>query len=146
MVFYTANGEVKADKVCPMKLRLIGQVIAPYVVKDSPALMSVGARVMGLGWHFIWLGHKLPCFITPSGAMVILLEIDQDVPYYNDETSRYLDIRDPIVQKETGIRIVDGKVVLDISCPYIEQNPQVTKKGPKHRNTKYWVYKDKKMI
>ena len=58
MVFDTANGEVKADKVCPMKLRLIGKVIAPYVVKDSPALMSAGARVMGLGWHFIWLGHK----------------------------------------------------------------------------------------
>ena len=29
MIFDTANGEVNAYRVCPMKLRLIGQVMAP---------------------------------------------------------------------------------------------------------------------
>ena len=78
--------------------------------------------------------------------MVVLLDVDDDVPYYNDDTYRFLDLRDPMVQEATGIKIVDNKIVLDMECPYTTENPQVSKKGPGRDRSKYWGYRNKKMI
>ena len=72
--------------------------------------------------------------------MVVLLEVDEDVPYYNDELSRYIDLRSPEVLEATWIKLLDGKVVLDIQCPYTGQNPQVCKDGPQRKAKHLWGY------
>ena len=56
MLFTTANDVTKAKYTAPMRLKSLGQTIAPHVLKNSPALLSISARVMGIGWHYIWLG------------------------------------------------------------------------------------------
>ena len=53
LIFDTANGKAKATHVCPMKITIMMQTIAPYVLDNTPCLLSVGVRVMGLGWHQI---------------------------------------------------------------------------------------------
>eukprot|EP00972_Heterocapsa_arctica_P007322 1068055-Heterocapsa_arctica.AAC.1 len=51
----------------------------PYVLKESPAVLSIGEGTMNKGYYFIWPAFKNPYFITPSGFRVEL-EVTDDIP------------------------------------------------------------------
>ena len=90
-----------------MKLKCLGQIIAPYVLKDCmSALLSVGCRVMRLGWHFVWLGRRRPALIPPSGSLLMVLSVDGCCPQLYDSIKK-IDLQDPAVRAETGICVED---------------------------------------
>ena len=82
---------------------------------------------MCLGWSFIWLGKRSPAYITPCGCKVIILVAEGDIPYVY-ETNRPIDIRDPIVRQKVGIGLEGNKIVVDIDCPYNQDNPPFEQK------------------
>ena len=80
ITFITANGTTHADKVVELFVKEFGETIEPYLLKSSPAVVSVGFRCMNLGYTFIWPPGSSPYFISPKGD-VIYLEVINDIPY-----------------------------------------------------------------
>ena len=78
--FSTANGEVPANECADLFVKELNEAIEPYVLEDTPAVLSVGMRCMKLGYTFIWPKYENPYFITPSG-MIVQLEVKDDIPY-----------------------------------------------------------------
>ena len=54
------------------------------ILKDTPAVLSVGKRCFGQGWTFIWLPFQTPYFLTPTGDKVDMI-VDNFVPYVIDK-------------------------------------------------------------
>ena len=52
----------------------------PYILDQTPAVLSVGLRCMQFGYSFHWFGYKQPFLVTPE-KKVFLLEVLGDVPY-----------------------------------------------------------------
>eukprot|EP00972_Heterocapsa_arctica_P094662 13957698-Heterocapsa_arctica.AAC.1 len=63
-----------------MQISELSERINPYVLKESPAVLSSGDRTRNKGYSFIWPAYNNPCFITPSGFRVELEVID-DIPF-----------------------------------------------------------------
>eukprot|EP00972_Heterocapsa_arctica_P023941 3526667-Heterocapsa_arctica.AAC.1 len=59
--FQTANGGTVSIHNAPMRIAELSEHINPYVLKESPAVLS-----------FIWPAFKNPYFITPTGFRVEL--------------------------------------------------------------------------
>ena len=58
----------------------MGEKIEPYVLRSTPAVMSVGARCMECGYTFLWPAGQPPYFILPDGRLVIC-EVRGNIPY-----------------------------------------------------------------
>ena len=61
-----------------------------YVLLDSsPELISMGERTMLAGFTFVWVAGKQPCYISPGGRYIVILEIDELCPVWgpHHETS-----------------------------------------------------------
>eukprot|EP00972_Heterocapsa_arctica_P081941 12076717-Heterocapsa_arctica.AAC.1 len=63
-----------------MEIVELSEKINPYVLKETPAVLSVGARTMNKGYTFVWPAFCNPYFITPDGFRVEL-EVIADVPF-----------------------------------------------------------------
>ena len=46
ITFQTANGPSVADHVCPLRFDELDEDIEPYVLKDTPSVLSIGFRCM----------------------------------------------------------------------------------------------------
>ena len=64
---------------------ILGDDINPYVLDDSPAVVSVGQRCIDAGWSFHWPAYSRPYFKKPDGTKV-KLEVDDYVPYLPSTT------------------------------------------------------------
>ena len=53
-MLHTANGPTLADQVLPLRSPRLGENVEPFVLDDSPDVLSVGVRVMlkGYGWYW----------------------------------------------------------------------------------------------
>ena len=60
----------------------LGKTIDPYLVKSTPAVLSVGMRCIDDGYDFVWIGSKRedPYFVKPDGK-TIPLTVNDYVPY-----------------------------------------------------------------
>ena len=78
----TANGESSSSKQGKVEVPELSEIVKPYLVESSPAVLSVGTRCVDKGYDFIWKGSKgeNPYFITPGGKRVEL-EVRDYVPY-----------------------------------------------------------------
>ena len=78
----TANGESSSSKQGKVEVPELSEIVKPYLVESSPAVLSVGTRCIDKGYDFIWKGSKgeNPYFITPGGKRVEL-EVRDYVPY-----------------------------------------------------------------
>jgi hypothetical protein len=65
-------------------IKKLGQNAEILVLEDSPAVLSIGKRVMRYGYSFVWKAGKRPYLITPSKEK-IYLEVDGDIPYLVDK-------------------------------------------------------------
>ena len=81
VTFMTANGTTVATEKLVLHVGEIGETIEPYVLASTPAVLSIGMRCREFGYSFIWIEDNCPCFITPGGGALILLEVELDVPY-----------------------------------------------------------------
>ena len=90
----------------------------PYLLSSSPSLLSVGMRCQGEGWSFIWIGGKSPCFISPGGYRLTLLQVELGIPYlYQGTTSTTLSGEGAEVDdnlEAVGLRRWHGKLALDL--------------------------------
>eukprot|EP00972_Heterocapsa_arctica_P064557 9526691-Heterocapsa_arctica.AAC.1 len=60
-----------------MQISEFNEHISPYVLKDTPAVLSVGDRTMNKGYDFMWPSYCNPHVITPAGFKVELEIIDK---------------------------------------------------------------------
>ena len=75
----TANGESSSTKQGKVFVPRLGKTIDPYLVKSSPAVLSVGMRCIDDGYDFVWNGSRGedPYFVKPDGKMTV----NDCVPY-----------------------------------------------------------------
>ena len=69
MVFNTANGPVRATMVISFFVKEFQETIEPYLLKETPAVLSIGFRTMQLGYSFLWPAGERPYFLLPSGLV-----------------------------------------------------------------------------
>ena len=81
----TAKGVFQATDQARVNVPILGDDINPYVLDDSPAVVSVGQRCIDAGWSFHWPAYSRPYFKKPDGTKV-KLEIDDYVPYLPSTT------------------------------------------------------------
>ena len=77
----TANGSQSAQKQADVHVGCIDKSIQPYVLPDTPAVVSVGMRCLKDGWDFVWRAFSRPYFRKKNGER-IKLEIKDFVPYF----------------------------------------------------------------
>eukprot|EP00972_Heterocapsa_arctica_P059802 8820463-Heterocapsa_arctica.AAC.1 len=63
-----------------MQISELSERINPYVLKETPAVLSIGDRTMNKGYYVVWPAYKNPYFITPAGYRVEL-EVMDDIPF-----------------------------------------------------------------
>ena len=76
----TANGPYRATEQTDVKIPVLSSEISPYVLEDTPAVISVGRRCVDEDWDFVWKGSKQPYFKKPDGEK-IKLNVKDYVPY-----------------------------------------------------------------
>ena len=54
-------------------------IFTPYILDETPAVLSVGVRCMEQGYSFVWPADSKPYFIRPDHK-VIELNVDGRVP------------------------------------------------------------------
>ncbi len=52
--FHTASGSTNADEVADVQVSELDEMASPYILDEPPAVLSIGARCMHLGYSFIW--------------------------------------------------------------------------------------------
>ena len=96
----------------------LGETVDPYLLSSSPSLLSVGLRCQGEGWSFIWIGGKSPCFISPGGYRLTLLQVELNIPYlYQGAESTNLSGEGAEVDDDleaAGLRKWHGKLAFDL--------------------------------
>ena len=80
MRFQTANGDTCGDMVAPFRIKELGEMVKPYVLQETPSVISIGKRTMGHGYSFVWSAGDNPYFITPANK-VISLDVVSEIPY-----------------------------------------------------------------
>ena len=76
----TANGSQSADQQASVHIDCIDKEVQPYVLPDTPAVISVGMRCIQDGWDFVWKSFSRPYFKKRDGTK-IKLEVKDYVPY-----------------------------------------------------------------
>ena len=78
--FSSANGPVWATSTLPLQGVALMEEMSPFVMEQTPAVLSVGRRCTQEGYAFHWPPRKSPYFIKPDGEK-ILCEVHAYVPY-----------------------------------------------------------------
>jgi hypothetical protein len=85
--FDTANGSLPADQTTSMQVEGLPEELNPYVLENTPDVISIGKRCVQLGYGFHWEPWSLkPYLILPKaqgGGRINLVSIG-DVPYLAD--------------------------------------------------------------
>ena len=80
VTFQTANGDAPSTHSSQIFIEELSEMIEPFILKDTPSVISVGGRTMNKGCSFLWIAGRNPYWITPE-AKVITLEVIGDIPY-----------------------------------------------------------------
>ena len=83
----TANGSQSADQQASIHIDCINKEVHPYVLPDTPAVISVGMRCIQDGWDFVWRKFSRPYFRKKDGSK-IKLEVKDYVPYLPSKDGR----------------------------------------------------------
>ena len=80
VTFQTANGDAPSTHSSQIFIEELNEMIEPYILTDTPSVISVGDRAMNKGYSFVWISGRKPYWITPEGK-IITLEVIRDIPY-----------------------------------------------------------------
>ena len=65
---WTANGVIKADQEVPLYITELKEKFVPYILKNTPDVLTMGRRCMCEGYSFVWKAHSnKPFFRRPDG-------------------------------------------------------------------------------
>ncbi len=71
------NDLISSDKIAPRQIGELGEVAEPYVLDQSPDVLSIGRRCVQDGYRFNWEPDSLkPTLTCPSGRIVELVSSD----------------------------------------------------------------------
>ena len=45
--------------------------------------LSMGDHTMHAGFHFLWIGYKYQCFLSPDGRYIIIFEMELNTPIWS---------------------------------------------------------------
>jgi RNA:NAD 2'-phosphotransferase (TPT1/KptA family) len=79
----TAGGPMSSSKFVEVYVHKLKEVVKALLLPSTPAVLSVGKRVMEEGYSFHWPNKSVPFFILPSGKRVYLV-VHGYVPYIVD--------------------------------------------------------------
>ena len=85
VIFQTANGDTPSTHVVPISFSELNETIEPYVLKETPSVISVGDRTMNKGCPFVWKAGCNPYFIIPE-ERIITFEVIRDIPHLRKES------------------------------------------------------------
>ena len=74
---HTANGNTKIEHVMETAIRELQRKVTPYLLDNTPDVLSIGDRAMRLGSSFIWMAGRRPVLRLPDGAGEIQLMVIQ---------------------------------------------------------------------
>ena len=97
ITLYTANGPIEVDRVATTKIGSLGKAEA-LILDETPAVFSVGKRVMHEGFSFIWRAGKRPYMTGPNNTK-IELEVEGDIPYLIDDSFQISCVAEEIVEQ-----------------------------------------------
>ena len=60
ITFATANGKIRTTEVVPMHCEVFGNEIAPFLLPETPPVLSVGKRCMEEQYDFHWIRGQKP--------------------------------------------------------------------------------------
>ena len=78
--FSTANGCIYGTKQADVMISQTDSVVKPYVLGETPSVLSVGMRCLKDGYDFVWRAYSRPYFRLPDGRR-IKLEVKDNVPF-----------------------------------------------------------------
>ena len=87
----TANGNIVGTDVVDVNVKGMTESCSPYVLPNTPAVLSLGKRCMEEGYGFIWIPGKEPMLLRPDDQ-VVKLKLEGLVPVLDDNcplVSRY---------------------------------------------------------
>ncbi len=80
IMFSTANGRIESHNVVPLYCSELAQLVHPYLLHDTPPVLSIGKRCMEQGFTFHWDPGRNPVMTNPEG-MIVELEVEKNIPY-----------------------------------------------------------------
>ena len=80
IVFSTANGRISTDRALNLVSKALRGAAAPYILPETPWVLSIGKRVMEMGYSFIWVAKTSPWLIAPDGHRIDL-EVHGNIPF-----------------------------------------------------------------
>ena len=83
---HTANGPIQVDQEVALQVGPLYEEVWPYLLDNTPAVLSVGRRCMKGGYKFVWNPYKDPYLVAPDGR-TIMLQVDNYVPYLPDAST-----------------------------------------------------------
>ena len=143
--FETANGIINADTICDLvvpKLAYDDAHVTPYVLPDSPDVLSIGRRCVQEGYGFYWAPFSdTPALIPPdshfpryskqrASEQWIWLETEDDIPYLVDTYNPYPTLHSskscPAPQAravQTQNKDLTGAHMANLKCPKCGDSP-----------------------
>ena len=80
----SANGIIECNQAALLQIEALGETIEPYMLEDTPDVLTVGRRCQKYGWGFYWEPYSsTPYYRSPTGEKVKLVSIDY-CPYLAD--------------------------------------------------------------
>ena len=79
----TANGNTVAHEVADVHFSNLLEPATPYILEQTPSVLSVGVKCLDQGYSFVWPNGKRPFLVRPDGCAVVL-KIDGHVPVLDD--------------------------------------------------------------
>ena len=79
----TANGSTEANEIADVKLSALPETVQPYVLDQTPAVLSVGTRCADQGYSFAWPANGNPILVRPD-EKVVQLRGEGHVPVLDD--------------------------------------------------------------
>ena len=86
----TVNGMVRAKYQVHVYIAAFDQVIAPYVLQDTPNLLGMGKRATFEQWDIRWAPGCKECRVTIPGKGTFFLNKVGNIPVVADSTSASL--------------------------------------------------------
>ena len=80
IVFQTANGTTSTSDSTKYYVNELKEAVQPFVLDETPTVLSIGRRSMKMGYSFHWICGKLPVMITPEKE-IVHLHVKNDIPY-----------------------------------------------------------------
>ena len=80
IVFSTANGRISTNTAISVLSTLLRGPADPYVLPETPWVLSIGRRVMEMGYSFVWIAKTTPWLVAPDGHRIDL-EVHGNIPF-----------------------------------------------------------------